>query len=148
MSIQMVAGKKIKLYLRLVTNNLLNMKLRLEGNSIRIRVRKSDVEKLKTDGMIGEAVAFSDNLYFYYKLKTASHLTEIKAEFLQNVIQVTIPLSMAMDWANSETVGLEHTLESGLNILIEKDFPCKTRENEDKSDVFGELALKEDPSVC
>ena len=148
MSKRMVAGKKIKLYLRLNSNNLLNMKLRLEGNNIRIRVRKSDLEKLKAEGMIGEAVAFSDNLYFYYKLKTASHLTEIKAEFLQNVIQVTIPLSMAMDWANSETVGLEHTLESRLNILIEKDFPCKTRENEDKSDVFEELALKEDPSVC
>jgi hypothetical protein len=124
------------------------MKLRIEGNSIRLRVKKSDLEKLKSDGMIGETVAFSDNLYFYYKLKTMQHLQKIKGEFLQNSIQVTIPLSMANEWMDTEQVGIEHTLDSGLKILIEKDFPCKTRDDEDKNDLFQDLVGKDDPSVC
>ncbi len=124
------------------------MKLRIEGNSIRLRVKKSDLEKLKSDGMIGETVAFSDNLYFYYKLKTTQHLQKINGEFLQNSIQVTIPLSMAHEWIDTEQVGLEHTLDSGLKILIEKDFPCKTRDDEDKNDLFQDLVETGNPPVC
>lgn len=124
------------------------MKLRIEGNSIRLRVKKSDLDKLKSEGMIGETVVFSGDLYFHYKLKTAQHIQHINGELLQNSIQVTIPLSIAQSWIDTEQVGLEHTLDSGLKILIEKDFPCKTREDEDKNDFFQELAGKDDPSVC
>ena len=124
------------------------MKLRIEGNSIRLRVKKSDLDKLKKDGMIGETVAFSDNLYFYYKLKTNPYSQEVQAEFLHNAIQVTIPLSIAKMWTETEQVGIEHKLDSGLSILIEKDFPCKTRHNEDINDTFKELAQKNDLSEC
>jgi hypothetical protein len=48
----------------------------------------------------------------------------------------------------TEQVGIEHHLDSGLSILIEKDFPCKTRFDEDKMDTFQELALKNDLSEC
>ena len=71
----------------------------------------------------------------------------MQAEFLQNAIQVTLPLSIAMPWMDSDQVGIEHTLDSGLNILIEKDFPCKTRDDEDKSDTFQELVEKNDTCV-
>ena len=124
------------------------MKLRIEGNSIRLRVKKSDLVKLKSEGMIGETVAFSDNLYFYYKLKTNPHSQEVQAEFLRNAIQVTIPLSIAKVWIETEQVGIEHNLDSGLNILIEKDFPCKTRDEEDKMDTFQELVGENASDEC
>jgi hypothetical protein len=118
------------------------MKLRMEGNSIRLRLKKSDIEKLKKEGIVGETVAFSDNLYFYYKLKTNQHDQEINATFVHSSVQITLPLPIANTWINSEQVGIQFTLDSGLTILIEKDFPCKTRENEDINDTFEELALK------
>lgn len=118
------------------------MKLRMEGNNIRLRLKKSDIEKLKKEGIVGETVAFSDNLYFYYKLKTHQHDQEIDATFVRNAVQITLPLGIATTWMDTDQVSIQYTLDSGLNILIEKDFPCKTRDDEDKNDTFEDLALK------
>jgi hypothetical protein len=116
------------------------MKLRMEGNSIRLRLKKSDIEKLKKEGIVGETVAFSDNLYFYYKLKTNQHDQEINATFVHSSVQITLPLPLATTWMDTDQVGIHFTLDSGLTILIEKDFPCKTRDDENKEDTFQELA--------
>jgi hypothetical protein len=47
----------------------------------------------------------------------------------------------------TDQIGIEQTTTHGLYILIEKDFPCKDRADEDKSDLFGELA-EHVPDVC
>ena len=50
----------------------------------------------------------------------------------------------AQKWMSTDQVGieLENELDNGehLHILIEKDFPCKDRTDEDKSDTFFEIA--------
>ena len=124
------------------------MKLRIEGNSIRLRVKKSDLNRLHTEGVVHEMVAFIKGFNFHYELKMDEKASNIDAVFTHSTITISIPLSIANEWINSETVGLENTLENGLFILIEKDFPCKTRENEDKDDTFLELMKNDDPSVC
>lgn len=124
------------------------MKLRIEGNSIRLRVKKSDLNRLHTEGVVHEMVAFIKGFNFHYELKTDETASNIDAVFTHSTITISIPLSIANEWINSETVGLENTLENGLFILIEKDFPCKTRENEDKDDTFQELMKNDDPSIC
>jgi hypothetical protein len=124
------------------------MKLRIEGNSIRLRVKKSDLEKLKIDGIVRESVAFLKGFHFYYELKTDDKIKTIEASFSSGTIAVSIPLSMSDIWIDTEQVGIENTAENGFYVLIEKDFPCKTRVNEDKNDLFQELIEKSDPSVC
>lgn len=124
------------------------MKLRIEGNSIRLRIKKSDLNRLHTEGVVHEMVAFIKGFNFHYELKTDEKAAQIDAVFTHSTITISIPLSIATAWINSETVGLENTLENGLFILIEKDFPCKTRENEDKDDTFQELMENDDLSVC
>ena len=124
------------------------MKLRIEGNSIRLRVKKSDLNRLHTEGVVHEMVAFIKGFNFHYELKMDEKASNIDAVFTHSTITISIPLNIAKAWINSETVGLENTLENGLFILIEKDFPCKTRENEDKDDTFLELMKNDDPSVC
>jgi len=51
----------------------------------------------------------------------------------------------------SDQVGIEYNIPldgaTYLHILIEKDFPCLDREQEDKSDTFWELA-QEKPDTC
>jgi hypothetical protein len=116
------------------------MKLRLEGNSIRLRVRKSDLIKLQTEGIITESLVFPNSLNFDYALRTDSDAETLDAQLSAAAMTVSIPLNSAMDWLNSDAVGLEHTLNSGLFILIEKDFPCTDRPWEDTSDTFFELA--------
>lgn len=123
------------------------MKLRIEGNSIRLRVKKSDLERLKKEGIVRESVAFLKGFHFYYELKTDAKIKTIEATFSSGIIAVSIPLSMSDTWIDTEQVGLENTAENGLFVLIEKDFPCKTRADEDKNDLFQELIEKSDPSV-
>jgi hypothetical protein len=123
------------------------MKLRLEGNSIRLRVRKSDLIKLQNEGAITESLVFPNSLNFNYALMTDSNADTIDAQLSAAAMTVSIPLSMATTWLNSDAVGLEHTLESGLFILIEKDFPCTDRPWEDTSDTFFEL-VNEKEAAC
>ena len=124
------------------------MKLRIEGNSIRLRVKKSDIEALKSQGFVREHVAFMKGFHLYYELKIDDRSKALDASFSNGTVTVSIPLSIATVWVDSEQVGLENTSENGLFILIEKDFPCKTRVDEDKNDLFQNLASKIDPSVC
>jgi hypothetical protein len=123
------------------------MKLRLEGNSIRLRVRKSDLIKLHTEGSIKEGLIFPNSLYFNYQLITDKNAETIDAQLSTEAMTVSIPLSMATNWLNSDAVGLEHTLSSGLFILIEKDFPCTDRPWEDTSDTFFEL-VNDKEALC
>ena len=123
------------------------MKLRLEGNSIRLRVRKSDLIKLHTESSIKETLLFPNSLSFNYQLITDKNAETIDAQLSTDALTVSIPLSMATNWLNSDAVGLEHTLDSGLFILIEKDFPCTDRPWEDTSDTFFEL-VNEKEALC
>ncbi len=123
------------------------MKLRLEGNSIRLRVRKSDLIKLQKEGVLTEQLVFPNGLHFQYQLITDNSAETIDAQLSATTMTVSIPLSMATDWLNSDAVGLEHTLNGGLFILIEKDFPCTDRPWEDTSDTFFEL-VNEKEALC
>ena len=123
------------------------MKLRLEGNSIRLRVRKSDLIKLQKEGVIKETLMFPNNTAFNYQLITDNNGDTINAQLSAEGITVLIPLSIATTWLRSDAVGLEQTLNSGLFILIEKDFPCTDRPWEDTNDTFFEL-VNEKEALC
>ena len=117
------------------------MKLRLEKNTIRFRVRKSDLELLNHQGFVQESVQFP-NTVFMYQLRVSGE-GEPAAEFSRNSITATIPASMATAWMKTEEVGIyhvQHINNQTLEITIEKDFPCKDRLEEDRSDTFIELA--------
>ena len=115
------------------------MKLRLEGNSIRLRVRKSDLANLLKNGTIMETLTFPNQLVFNYQLNADKNATEITALLSNAGIFITLPFSQTQLWIQSNEVGIEATLSSGLFILIEKDFPCKDRPWEDTADTFFEL---------
>lgn len=127
------------------------MKLRCTHNSIRIRVRKSDIEILAKDGILTETITMGGSSMFAFALAVDEINEEVNAEFVGNLLAVHIPFIQADNWVNSNEVGIEvnKELDNGeeLHILIEKDFPCLDRENEDKSDTFFELATK-DPDAC
>ena len=127
------------------------MKLRCVHNSIRIRIKKSELQKLDSEGIITETVSFGGATMFAYALGVDAMRDEVTAELVDNLLAVHIPLVQAEQWIHSNQVGIEvnTSLDNGenLHILIEKDFPCVDREDEDKSDTFTELATKK-PDVC
>ena len=127
------------------------MKLRCVQNSIRIRIKKSELAQLDNEGIITETVSFGGTTMFAYTLAVDALRDEVTAEYIDNLLAVHIPLVKAQNWISTNQVGIEvhQELDNGeqLHILIEKDFPCVDRANEDKSDTFTELATKK-PDVC
>ena len=125
------------------------MKLRCTSNSIRLRVRKSEVDSLKKGLKLIEKVHFGHSVFTFSLGPTNS--PNILAVFESGQLSVHIPQHQMKEWVDSDQVGIEvDKLLSGgdkLHILIEKDFPCVTRTTEDKKDTFQELAEKND-QVC
>ncbi len=127
------------------------MKLRSTRNSIRIRVRKSELVKLEIEREIVESIRFSQDVFLSFGLKYATD-DQLGADFDGQQLWVNIPKATLEQWINSKQVGIETHLPNGeegqLHILIEKDFPCLDREEEDYMDTFFELADAKDQSNC
>ena len=116
------------------------MKLRIKGNSIRLRLLKSEVEKFAEDGRISDQTRFSDSS-LRYTLAMSSDAGEIFGKFDNNEITVFIPDQAAKEWASNDNVGFEIEQPTGANeiltIIIEKDFVCVDRPNDpDREDAY------------
>lgn len=119
------------------------MKLRIRGNSVRLRLTKSEVERLGETGSVGEIVEFGSAFpVFRYELNKSSKDASIKAGFEDNCLYISVPFGDIENWIRSEDIGLEVMYPIGdnkfLRILVEKDFACLTpRDGEDESDTFA-----------
>jgi len=120
------------------------MKLRIRGNSIRLRLGRGEVASLLENGRVEEATEFGAGPRFEYALRTSSSVPRPSASFRDGRIEVLLPTQLARDWADSEEVGISADQPLGpqegpgsLQLLIEKDFAClKAPPNEDQSDAF------------
>ncbi len=123
------------------------MKLRCIENSLRLRLKKSDVDSLAEDKKVSVSIGFPAGAFLKYELCVVP-VDSVEAIFESGMISIRLPEKLAMGWVNSEEVGIEKNIElpngQTLSILIEKDFPCKNRPDEDKSDTFQELVPEEE----
>jgi Family of unknown function (DUF7009) len=116
------------------------MKLRIQGNSLRIRVTRSDLDGLKRTGRIVETTAVGSGARFEYALEIGPG-AELDASLGPSTIRVHLPRHLAEQWYDEREVGVRGTKSVGpgedLVILIEKDFECLIpREDEDQTDHF------------
>lgn len=118
------------------------MKLRCVSNSIRLRVRKSDLKTLGETGEIKERIAFPGGSSLIFALSVGDY-EGVAATFDEKGLNVCLPLKEAEAWVTSAEVRIETylALEDGaqLHILIEKDFPCKHTDDAELADTFSEL---------
>jgi hypothetical protein len=112
------------------------MKLRIRGNSLRLRLTKTEVAKLAEQGLVEEKTDFGNGQVFVYAVVASSDFETVTAEFQNGQIKVIIPKTIAETWATSEEVGIS-AQQNSLKILIEKDFNCLTPRNaEEDADTF------------
>ena len=117
------------------------MKLRVLDNSIRLRLTRSEVDALNTDGLVRGRVRFAGSNTFDYVLESSPATVKPEAHISNNVLTVRIPILDIQNWAGSEQVSIDSQqgLDDGeqLRILVEKDFACLApREGEDETDMF------------
>ena len=116
------------------------MKLRIRDNSIRLRLTRGEVDRLRDDGLVSARTGFPDGREFEYVVESSPASVKPAAFLSDYVIKVCLPETAVLAWANSEEVSIreEQVIEDGkLTILVEKDFACLApREGEDESDMF------------
>jgi Family of unknown function (DUF7009) len=121
------------------------MKIRLKGNSVRMRLSKTEVEKLTAEGYLEEQTSFGKNT-FVYALRSKPDISELSAEYYDRKITLFIPESFIKNWEVNDVVGFDANVNIGSNeklyLLVEKDFKCINETEEDQSDNF------ENPGVC
>jgi hypothetical protein len=106
------------------------MKLRIKGNSIRLRLGQSEVQRMLDAGIVQESTTFDilGGQRLDYVLCTGPNLLAITASFDGGRIIVRMPDDLAREWAETDQVGVESMQVGsdglGLKILIEKDFEC------------------------
>ncbi|MEY4631032.1 MAG: hypothetical protein RIQ81_1152 [Pseudomonadota bacterium] len=121
------------------------MKLRIKGNTLRLRLQQKEVKRLLDAGVIREETCFGP-VTFSYELAVRNELPLICAELDGHAMRVLLPAEVARHWVTSDEVSLygEQPLSANsadvLKILVEKDFVCiKPRTSplwEDESDAY------------
>lgn len=119
------------------------MKLRIRGNSIRLRLLRSEVERLAASGVVTEEVRFGTGTdqALKYSVAASDGVEDVTVQFSDNQILVLLPESVAMGWTSGNDVGIEASQDIGndcdLAISIEKDFECVGRPDDpDRADTF------------
>jgi hypothetical protein len=124
------------------------MKLRIHGDSLRLRLSRSDVEQLRQTGVCSESLRFGPGSQLTYTLETSSRLT-VDVEYRQDRIRVLLPLDMAQEWADSDQISLSLNRSDcgGPSLLIEKDFQCLHRDGKNPAaadDAFPNPAARDE----
>jgi len=118
------------------------MKLRIKGNSLRLRVTPSEVNQLLRDGAIREYVQLTVNSkdrLTYAVTSCLSGPTTTVSYQLGNIV-VSVPEAQLKRWAGSEDVGVYASVALGddlaLSVAIEKDFACLDLSDAENEDTF------------
>lgn len=121
------------------------MKLRIKGNSVRLRLSKPEVEQLSSVGTITERTNFI-NADFIYSIEKSIEENNIRADYDNNHLTVYVPAKLVNDWPNNNMISLDNILADGsmpeVYVLVEKDFKCMDDSSEDQSDNY------ENPKTC
>jgi hypothetical protein len=120
------------------------MKLRIRGNSIRLRLQRSEVRRLMESGRVDASLTFPQGKIFGYSIEISNGTHTVCADCEESAIRERLPHEVAQNWALSDKVGIDESIPlphgEFLRLLIEKDFAClKPRSSgifEDDSDAY------------
>lgn len=104
------------------------MKIRILGNTIRLRFKMHETEAMMKNGMIEEVLDFGpaemDKLRFQVRKGD-------DAFFIEQIgmsVCITVPGLIVETWASTGLTGFQETIAtsrgSNITVLIEKDFAC------------------------
>ena len=115
------------------------MKIRIKGNSIRLRLTQTEVANFAKTGYLEEHTEFG-NATFTYALANDAEVLTLSAKMEGAKITMQVPPNLAKNWTSTNEIGFQHKqpLSNGkeLFLLVEKDFVCLDNTFEDQSDNY------------
>jgi hypothetical protein len=121
----------------------IQMKLRMKGNSLRLRIARSELARLGAGGLVDDSTRLGPfpEGWLRYSLSSDASVTGIAVSFLDGHIAVVIPRDQIRKWRESNEVGIYAVLDVGngesLEVAVEKDYACLDRSAEDNEDTFA-----------
>jgi hypothetical protein len=117
------------------------MKLRIKGNSLRLRVTPTEVARLLKTGRIEETIHFSPEreARLTYALEHAPNGNAMSLRYQAQEITVVLSSETAHHWVDGDQVGIDGdfaVMGGELKILVEKDFACLDESHADNQDTF------------
>ena len=112
------------------------MKLRIKGNTIRIRLSETEVNLLANGKSVIEETEFPSGTLSY--LVQPADLSS--ADFLAGSVLIKLSHDEIDKWAKTDEVTISKEIaipnDNILSILVEKDFKCLTVRPEDESELY------------
>lgn len=113
------------------------MKLRINGNKIRLRLSKTEVDNFSKNGNCISQITFPNGQTLTYKLVEG---TDNLVSYARDIMTIVLCEEEVEVWANTDQVGIKAEVPmdngSSIGILVEKDFQCITNKEEDQTDLF------------
>lgn len=117
------------------------MKLRILGDTLRLRLSQSDVRALLAHGHTEATIHFAPDRTLTYAVCLDARADAVRVDYEAGDIVVRLPEPRARAWAEGDRVGIEAEQlvapDRMLSVLVEKDFKCLApRSGEESYDGF------------
>jgi hypothetical protein len=121
------------------------MKLRIKGDSLRLRISPSEMSRLLVTGRIEETIRFGpagDAMLTYALSINPGRVTPLAlmdVQYRAHEVLVTIDATQAKAWAKGPDVGLYANINTGggqLEVAVEKDFACLDKDESENQDTY------------
>jgi hypothetical protein len=99
------------------------MKLRIQGNSLRLRLTRNEVARLGEQGLVEDTIRFSTDRAITYSVAALASEKYVSIRYIGDSICVFLSAKIASEWVKNDEVTIE-AVDSGVRILVEKDFQC------------------------
>ncbi len=103
------------------------MKLRIHGDSLRLRLTRSEVAEFAASGSVKSKICFVGGGALHYSLIRSS-VDSLAANFTGNEVVVEVPAALAASWPSSDEVTMSGSVHLAdgtmLEVIVEKDFQC------------------------
>lgn len=117
------------------------MKLRIQDSTLRFRLTRKEVERLREQGGIDAEVCFAPDRALRYSVTSTSAVDTIEVDYANDHIRVQLPSSTVLSWCDSDKVSIKAA--GRVEVLIEKDFQCLHRPDHLEPDAFPNLLAGE-----
>ena len=127
------------------------MKLRIKGNSLRLRVSRSELTRILAGEEVAETIRFAaaPEAKLTYALARGTQASGAIVRYRPQEVTVLLSEEQAQSWSQESEVGVYTQVdlapEGMLELIVEKDFACLDRSDADNQDTFANPLMG---SVC
>jgi hypothetical protein len=116
------------------------LKLRIQGNSVRVRLTQSEVRSLAEGQRVEQTTEFPGCSALITRVELSAEINQSTATFNGGRLTLRLPADQLRQWAQTDQVGIESDQpisdDRSLHILLEKDFDCLHPRPDENIDTF------------